>query len=116
MKGGIFLKIKRYESNGRFCQAVIHGDILYTSGLVDIEHDSFEAQTRGVFAKIDALIEKYGSLRENILSASVYLQDASNVDEFNSLWLKWVAPGHEPVRTCIVTEMVHPKIQMEIGY
>ena len=109
------MEINRYESNGRFCQAVAFGGLLYTSGLVDIEQETFGAQTCGVFQKIDTLLEKYGSSHENILSASVYLKDASNTEEFNSLWLKWVAPGNEPVRTCIVTEMVHPKILMEMS-
>ena len=109
------MDINRYESNGRFCSAVSYGGLLYTSGLVDIEQETFEAQTLGVFRKIDDALEKYGSSHERILSASVYLQDASNVEEFNSLWIKWVATGNEPVRTCIVTEMVHPKIKMEMS-
>jgi len=109
------MEIKRYESNGRFCQAVAYGGLLYTSGLVAIEQNTFAAQTQDLFAKIDAVLEKYGSSRDNILSASVYLQSADFTAEFNELWLKWVVPGHEPVRTCIVTEMVHPAILVEIS-
>jgi len=109
------MEIKRYESNGRFCTAVAYGGILYTSGLVDIDQDDFAAQTQGVFKKLDEALEKYGSSRDRILSASCYLKDAADVAVFNELWTKWVMTGHEPVRATIVTEFVHPKILVEIA-
>lgn len=107
--------LERYESNGRFCQAVRYGELIFVSGLVDIEKDSFAEQTRGVFAKIDALLERYGSSRDKIVSANVYLKNAQDAGEFNKLWLEWVVLGSEPVRTCVAVEMVHPAIQVEIA-
>lgn len=109
------MSIERYESNGRFCQAVSYNGMLFVSGLVDIETSTFEEQTKGVFAKIDALLEKYGSSRAHLLNASVYLKSVENVAEFNALWLEWIIAGEEPTRTCIVTEMVHPAILVEIS-
>ena len=109
------MKIERHESNGRFCQAVSYNGLLFVSGLVDIETDTFEAQTKGVFAKIDALLDKYGSSRDRLLNANVYLKSADTVGAFNALWLEWVVAGNEPTRACIVTEMVHPAILVEIS-
>ena len=109
------MEISRYDSNGRFCQAVVYNGLLFTSGLVDIEQDSFEAQTRGVFSKIESLLEAYGSGKDRIISASAYLTDASQAAEFNALWLEWIVPEHEPVRTTIVTKMVHPDVLFEMS-
>jgi len=108
------MEIGRYESNGRFCQAVSYNGLLFLSGFVDIGQDIFEGQVRGVFAKIDAVLEKYGSARDLMLSANVYLKTAAMVDEFNKLWLEWVVAGSEPVRTTIAAEMVHPAVLVEI--
>ena len=108
------MEIGRYESNGRFCQAVSYNGLLFLSGFVDIEQDTFEGQARSVFAKIDTILEKYGSSRDLILSANVYLKAATMVDVFNGLWLEWVVAGCEPVRTTIAAEMVHPAVLVEI--
>jgi len=108
------MEIGRYESNGRFCQAVSYNGLLFLSGFVDIGQDTFEGQVKGVFSKIDAVLEKYGSARDMMLSANVYLKNTATVDEFNKLWLEWVVAGSEPVRTSITAEMVHPAVMIEI--
>ena len=109
------MEIQRYESNGRFCQAVSYNGLLFLSGLVDIQLSTLEGQANGVFDRIDALLNQYGSSRDLLLSANVYLKSASMVEEFNALWLKWIVPGSEPVRTCIAAEMVRPDILVEIA-
>ena len=109
------MEIKRYESNGRFCRTVVYGGLLFTSGLVEAEQETFDGQACGIFQQIDDLLEKYGSSRERILSANVFLKNASDFDAFNALWLKWIIPGCEPVRTTVAAEMMHSKILIEIN-
>ena len=108
-------EINRYEPNGRFCQAVQYNGMLFLSGLVFLEKDTLKEQTEGVLARIDELLAQYGSSRDRLLSANVYLKSASMTPEFNAIWCDWVVTGQEPVRTCVAAEMVHPEILVEIA-
>ena len=98
------MKIKRYESDGRFCKAVIYNGVLYmagmTSGAEGKDRDITE-QTQIVLAKIERVLQQYGSGKGKLLSATIYLEDMSMKDAMDTVWKKWVVPGEEPARTTV---------------
>ena len=107
------MAIERYNSNGIFSEAVIHNGILYLSGKVG-SGDTVAEQAADVLDKIGAALEKYGSDRDHILTAVVYLADISAFAEFNSVWKPWFAESMPPARTCVEAKMAAPQYLVEV--
>ena len=61
------MAIQRYEGNGRMSKAVVFNNTIYLCGQTCDEGDIKE-QTATVLAKVEDLLNKYGSDKENILS------------------------------------------------
>ena len=68
-----------------------------------------------MLAKIEELLGKYGSDKDHILSATIYLKDMALFDQMNSVWDAWVTPGNEPARCCVEAKMASAAILVEIS-
>ena len=105
--------IERYNSNGIFSEAVIHNGILYLSGKVG-SGDTVTEQATDVLNKIEAALEKYGSDKDHILTAVVYLADIGAFAEFNAVWKPGFAESMPPARTCVEAQMAAPQYLVEV--
>ena len=108
------MEIKRYEGTGRMSRAVVHGDTIYLCGQTSREEADVQGQTKAVLGKIEDLLGKYGSDKDHILSATIYLKDMSLFDSMNQVWDAWVNDGHEPARCCVEAKMAADCILVEI--
>lgn len=107
--------VKRFDSNGRYHSAIIFHDTLYLSGLTAADAgDDIVSQSKAVLEKLEKTLEKYGSNKEQILHADVYLVDQELVQSFNEIWDAWVVPGKEPTRACMIAKLGRPQILVEI--
>jgi enamine deaminase RidA (YjgF/YER057c/UK114 family) len=106
--------IKRSHSNGRMSQLVQHNGIAYLAGQVADPGASVTEQTKGILAKIDALLAEAGSDRQHILSATIWLADMADFAEMNAVWDAWVPKGHEPTRACGGAPLATPDYKVEI--
>jgi len=99
--------MERFEGNGRMSKAVIHNGILYLSGQIarGREYTNFAEEVEAVLANCEALLEKYGSDKKHILTATCYLNDVNDFEAFNAVYDKWVVAGHEPTRTCLESKL-----------
>ncbi len=97
------MKIKRLDTSNRMSQAVIHGDIVYLAGQVAQKAPGakIEAQTSAVLEQIDSLLQKAGSDKNKILSATIWLTSMDDFESMNSIWDQWVTFGSAPCRACI---------------
>jgi len=106
--------LTRLKSNARMSQAVIHNGIVYLAGQVAIGEDTM-AQTRGVLASIDALLEEAGSHRSRILHATIWLADMADFAAMNSVWEEWVGgPANAPARATGEVRLATPDYKVEI--
>ena len=109
------MKIERYESTGRMSRVVCHGDTLYLCGqTAGSAGEDIKTQTEAVLARIDELLGQYGSDREHMLMATIYLKDMSLFGQMNEIWAAWVVPGAEPARACVEAKLAAPNILVEI--
>lgn len=108
------MEIKRYEGTGRMSRAVVHNNTVYLCGQTSSEGDVKE-QTKAVIAKIEDLLNKYGSSKQHILSATIYLKDMSMFADMNEIWDGWVEEGFEPARACVEAKMAREQILVEIS-
>ena len=110
------MTITRHETGVRMSRAVIHHDTVYLCGQVAEDRQAnISEQTRTMLAKVDALLERVGSDREHLLSATIYLKDMSLFEEMNQAWDAWVPEGHAPARACVEARMASPELLVEIS-
>ncbi|MBQ3578663.1 MAG: RidA family protein [Firmicutes bacterium] len=108
------MKIQRFDSNGRMHAAVIAGETLYLTGVTAPGVEGITAQATLVLKKIEGLLDKYGSDKEHILQALIYLKDMKDFSEFNQVWDAWVVEGTQPTRACLQASMATEKHLVEI--
>jgi enamine deaminase RidA (YjgF/YER057c/UK114 family) len=113
--GGKTMKIDRYEGTGRMSKAVVCNGTIYLCGQVSGGADKkIKEQTSETLAKIEDLLDKYGSDKNHLLSAVIHIKDMSMFQEMNEVWDHWIQDGFEPARTCVEANMAGEDILVEI--
>lgn len=109
------MEIKRFETNERMSKVVLHNNTLYLCGQTHDEGDVKE-QTAAILNKIETLLNQYGSDKNHILSATIYLKDiAKDFKDMNSVWDAWVEKGFAPARACVEANMARECLLVEIS-
>ena len=110
--------IKRIQAGPRMSQAVVHGTTVYLAGQVapaDSGATTVAAQAKVILAQIDRLLAEAGSSKQNLLSATIWLQDMGTFNEMNEVWDKWVVPGSTPARATVEARLAVPQYLIEIA-
>lgn len=109
------MSITRQDTNDRMSKIVKHNGTVYLAGQTPKDDTKeFAEQTRTTLERVDELLEKAGTNRDNILSATIYLASMSDFTAFNEIWDAWVPKGHAPVRACVEAAMARPTILVEV--
>lgn len=109
-------EIFRENTNTRMSQIVIHNNTVYLSGQVgNKESQDVSIQTAEVLEKIEKLLIKSGSNKNNILSATIYLSDISSFEEMNKVWDNWLPENCAPARTTVEAKLALPELRVEIS-
>lgn len=108
--------IRRIEPGPRMSEAVIHGDKIYTAGIVAgaTVGQSVVEQTREILEQIDALLASAGSDKTRILKANIWLTDISTFSQMNQAWDAWAVPGKTPARATVESKLAAPGYDVEI--
>lgn len=111
------MTITRIAKTEKLSRVVIHEKVAYFSGLTadDRSQDTF-GQTEQVLAKADAFLEKIGSNRSLLLSATIWLRDIEDFDAMNSAWTAWIDKDEPPARATVQAIMGLPDIKVEIQF
>ena len=90
-----------------YSQAMVAGDVLYTSGQVPVDPETgtlvpggIEAQTERVLENIKAIVEDAGSSMSRVVKMTVYLQDVEDFDRVNGIYARFF-PEPRPARTTV---------------
>lgn len=107
---------KHVEAGTLMSGAVVHGGIVYLSGQVALSAAGadFETQAQEVFARIDALLEKAGSNRAQLLSATIWLTELEDFAQFNALWQAWLDGAPPPARATTRADLMLPGLKLEV--
>lgn len=111
------MSIERLDTDQRMSQAVIHGDTVFLAGQVAEDNPTAPVteQTREVLGHIEKLLERAGSDKTRLLSATIYLANMADFAAMNTAWDAWVAPGHAPARACVEARLADPDLRVEIS-
>lgn len=109
------MSIERLHVGPRLSQVVIHGDTVYTAGIVaDDPNADTGGQTGQILDKIDRYLKEVGSDKSRIISATIWLADIKYYDDMNAVWDIWVPKGQSPGRACVEARLANPKLRVEI--
>src|SRR5262245_29734924 len=110
------MALTRISPGPRMSEAVIHGDKVYTCGIVAdaAAGGPVYEQTRDILQQIDALLAQAGSDKTRILKANIWLSDMSTFEQMNKAWDAWVVPGQAPARATVEAKLAAPEYAVEI--
>ncbi len=108
--------IRRIEPGARMSEAVIHGNKVYTCGIVADKTmgQSVLLQTQEVLQQIDSLLAQAGSDKTRILKANIWLTNMKNFAQMNQAWDAWAVPGKTPARATMEAKLAAPGYDVEI--
>ena len=111
------MSIERQLSDARMSAIVVHSGTVYLSGEVanDLSGDICQ-QTRETLANIEGLLDRAGTDKTRVLSATIYLKDIqADFAVMNEVWSAWLSPGQAPARTTLQAALARPQILVEIS-
>lgn len=104
---------------GPYSQAVVAGDVVYTSGQIAInpqsgvvEADTIQAQTEQVCENIKALLSAAGSGIENVVKTTCFLKNMEDFAAFNAVYEKYFVS--KPARSCVAVKELPKNVLVEI--
>jgi len=97
---------KAPQAIGPYSQAVIVGNLVYTSGQIaidpevgDIVEKDVKGQTEQVMKNLGAVLEAAGSSYEKAVKTTCFLADIADFASFNEIYGKYFT--EKPARSCV---------------
>ena len=107
--------LQYYGEGGRYHEAVRWGEILFFSGLTATDAgETVEQQAEAVLKKADSVLEKYGSDRDHVPRAEIFIRRAEDVTRFNQVWDRWIHQETAPARYLAVSQLGREEILVEV--
>ena len=104
---------------GPYSQAIIHGDILFTSGQIPInprsgavEAEGITAQTEQVMQNLEAIFEAAGTSFDKAIKTTCFLSDMGDFASFNEVYAKYFTS--KPARSCVAVKALPKGVLVEI--
>ena len=104
---------------GPYSQAIITGNLLYTSGQIPIDPTSgdivlggIEEQTEQICLNLKAVLEAAGSSLEKVVKTTCFLADMADFAAFNSVYGRYFTS--RPARSCVAVKTLPKNVRAEI--
>ena len=119
----IITTLKAPQPIGPYNQAVLVGDMLYTSGQIaihpetdDLVMDSIQVETTQVMENLKAVLEAADMTFENVIKSSIFISDMNTFTAINSVYGTYfeeaTAPARETVEVANLPKFVNVEISM----
>ena len=107
---------------GPYNQAVLLGDILYTSGQIAInpktgrlEIENIESETTLVMENLKAILEAVQMTFENVIKSSIFVSDMHNFSKINEIYGTYFNSETEPARETVEVANLPKFVNVEIS-
>ena len=108
---------------GPYNQAVLKGNMLYTSGQIAIDPktgnlaiDDIKTETKLVMENLKAILTEAGMTFENVLKTSIFISDMHNFSAINEVYATYfdeaTAPARETVEVANLPKFVNVEISV----
>ncbi|MAP56026.1 Rid family detoxifying hydrolase [Altibacter sp.] len=108
---------------GPYSQAVLKGNLLFTSGQIALDPktgalrtDDITAETKLVMENLKAVLAEAGMTFEHVLKTSIFISDMKNFGAINEVYAQYfdeaTAPARETVEVANLPKYVNVEISM----
>ncbi len=108
---------------GPYNQAVLTGNMLFTSGQIAINVEtgelvlnSIESETEQVMENLKAILKAAEMTFENVIKTSIFISDMNNFTKINAIYSKYfiaeTAPARETVEVANLPKFVNVEISL----
>lgn len=110
---------KAPEAIGPYSQAIIHNNVLYTSGQIAInpengivEQATIEGQTEQVMKNLKALLQESGTGFHKVIKTTCFLKEMSDFAAFNEIYGQYFV--NKPARSCVAAKELPKGVLVEV--
>ena len=110
---------KAPEAIGPYSQAMIVGNLVYTSGQIPInpktgvvETATIEDQAKQVCENLKAVLEAAGSSLEQVVKTTCFLRDMADFAAFNEIYAAYFTG--KPARSCVAVRQLPKDVLVEV--
>ena len=104
---------------GPYSQAIIHGDVVFTSGQIPVDPatgevvgDTIQIQADQVMKNLGAVLEAAGTGFDNALKTTCFLADIEDFAAFNEVYAKYFTG--KPARSCVAVKTLPKNVLCEV--
>ena len=104
---------------GPYSQAMIHGDVVFTSGQIPVDPatgevvgDTIQIQADQVMKNLGAVLEAAGTGFDNALKTTCFLADIEDFAAFNEVYAKYFTG--RPARSCVAVKTLPKNVLCEV--
>ena len=104
---------------GPYSQAMVVGNLVYTSGQIPINPENgnveacgIEAQTEQVCKNLGAVLEAAGASFDSVVKTTCFLSDMANFAAFNVVYAKHFTSC--PARSCVAVKTLPKNVLVEV--
>ena len=104
---------------GPYSQAIVHGNLVFTSGQIpinpetgNVDAEGIVAQTEQVMKNLDAVLTAAGSSFEKAIKTTCFLSDMADFADFNEVYAKYFT--EKPARSCVAVKTLPKGVLVEV--
>lgn len=107
---------------GAYNQAVLNGNMLYTSGQIAInpetgtlEIDEISSETKRVMENLKAVLAEANMTFENVIKTSIFIVDMNQFTEINTVYATYFSEENAPARETVEVANLPKFVNVEIS-
>ena len=104
---------------GPYSQAIIHGDMVFTSGQIpinpatgNVEAEGIIAQTEQVMKNLGEVLSAAGASFESAIKTTCFLADMGDFAAFNEVYARYFTD--KPARSCVAVKSLPKGVLVEV--
>ena len=104
---------------GPYSQAIVTGNILFTSGQIPVNPDTgeipdgAEAQANQVFENLKNLLEEASTSIDNVVKTTVFIKNMEDFAKINEIYEKYFSRPY-PARSCVEVARLPKDVLIEV--
>ncbi len=107
---------------GPYNQAILKGNMLYTSGQIAINPktgelviDDIKSETKQVMENLKEVLKEAGMNFENVLKATIFISDMQNFGSINEVYASYFQEATAPARETVEVANLPKYVNVEIS-
>ena len=104
---------------GPYSQAIVHGDMVFTSGQIpinpttgNVEAEGIVAPTEQVLKNLGAVLDAAGASFESAIKTTCFLSDMADFAAFNQVYANYFT--EKPARSCVAVKTLPKGVLVEV--